>query len=83
MAETMAHALEKIDACWKDRIDPPLVTLCVFSGRVASADHLRRAAVAWLDKGLVSQWGSVCHLKPEETSLILMSAARPDESDLQ
>ena len=28
--ETMAPALEKIDACWKDRIYSPLVTLLVF-----------------------------------------------------
>lgn len=28
-AETITHALEKIDACWKDRIYTPLVTLWV------------------------------------------------------
>ena len=30
--ETITHALEKIDACWKDRIYTPLVTLWVFLG---------------------------------------------------
>ena len=37
--ETITHALEKIDACWKDRIYTPLVTLWVFLGQVLSADH--------------------------------------------
>ena len=46
--ETITHALEKIDTCWKDRIYTPLVTLWVFLGQVLSADHSCRAAVARL-----------------------------------
>lgn len=53
--ETITHALEKIDACWKDRIYSPLVTLWVFLGQVLSADHSCRSAVARLIAHLVSQ----------------------------
>ena len=56
--ETITHALEKIDACWKDRIYSPLVTLWVFLGQVLSADHSCRSAVARLIAHLVSQGDS-------------------------
>ena len=46
--ETIAPALGAIDACWKDRIYTPLVTLWVFLSQVISADHSCRAAVARL-----------------------------------
>ena len=46
--ETITHACEKIDACWKDRIYTPLVTLWGFLGQVLSADPSCRAAVARL-----------------------------------
>jgi hypothetical protein len=58
--ETITQALEKIDACWKDRIYTPLVTLWVFLGQVLSADHSCRAAVARLIAQLVSQGDSPC-----------------------
>jgi hypothetical protein len=58
--ETITHALEKIDTCWKDRIYTPLVTLWVFLGQVLSADHSCRAAVARLIAHLVSQGDSPC-----------------------
>jgi hypothetical protein len=58
--ETITHALEKIDACWKDRIYTPLVTLWVFLGQVLSADHSCRAAVARLIAHLVSLGDSPC-----------------------
>ena len=58
--ETITQALEKIDACWKDRIYTPLVTLWVFLGQVLSADHSCRAAVARLIALLVSQGDSPC-----------------------
>jgi hypothetical protein len=58
--ETITHALETIDACWKDRIYTPLVTLWVFLGQVLSADHSCRAAVARLIAHLVSQGDSAC-----------------------
>ena len=45
---TIAPALTAIDACWKDRIFSPLVTLWVFLSQVLSADHSCRAAVARL-----------------------------------
>ncbi len=58
--ETTTHALEKIDACWNDRIYTPLVTPWVFPGQVLSADHSCRAAVARLIAHLVSQGDSPC-----------------------
>ena len=58
--ETITHALEKIDTCWKDRIYVPLVTLWIFLGQVLSADHSCRAAVARLVAHLVSQGDSPC-----------------------
>ena len=45
---TIAPALKSIDACWKDRIFSPLVTLWVFLSQVLSADHSCRSAVARL-----------------------------------
>ena len=58
--ETITQALEKIDACWKDRIYTPLVTLSVFLGQVLNADHSCRAAVARLIAQLLSQGDSPC-----------------------
>ena len=45
---TIVPALDLIDACWKDRVYTPLVTLWVFLGQVLSADHSCRGAVARL-----------------------------------
>jgi hypothetical protein len=58
--ETIAPALDAIDACWKDRIYPPLVTLWVFLGQVISADHSCRAAVARLIVHRLSQGLEAC-----------------------
>ena len=58
--ETITHALERIDACWKDRIYTPLVTFWVFLSQILSADHSCRAAVARLILHLVSQGDSPC-----------------------
>lgn len=57
---TIAPALETIDACWKDRIYSPLVTLWVFLAQVMSADHSCRAAVARLIAHRVSEGLKVC-----------------------
>ena len=40
---TIAPALQSIEACWKDRIFSPLITLWVFLSQVLSADHSCRA----------------------------------------
>ena len=58
--ETIAPAMEAIDACWKDRIYTPLVTLWVFLSQVISADHSCRAAVARLIAHRVSNGHSPC-----------------------
>ena len=58
--ETIAPALDAIDACWKDRIYPPLVTLWVFLGQVISADHSCRAAVARLIVHRLSRGQQAC-----------------------
>lgn len=46
--ELIEDALTALQFDWVDRIDTPLVTLCVFLGQVLSADHSCRAAVARL-----------------------------------
>jgi len=61
--ETIAPALETIQACWKDRIYTPLVTLWVFLSQVISADHSCRAAIARLIAHRVSQGLSACSSK--------------------
>lgn len=61
--ETIAPALKAIDACWKDRVYSPLVTLWVFLGQVISADHSCRAAVARLIAHRVSQGQNACSAK--------------------
>ena len=58
--KTIAPALDAIDACWKDRIYSPLVTLWVFLGQVISADHSCRAAVARLIAHRLSQGLQAC-----------------------
>lgn len=58
--ETIAPALGCIEACWKDRIYTPLVTLWVFLGQVMSADHSCRAAVARLVAQRVANDQSPC-----------------------
>ena len=58
--ETIAPAMEAIEACWKDRIYSPLVTLWVFLGQVISADHSCRAAVARLIAHRISQGKEAC-----------------------
>ena len=58
--ESITRALDKIDACWKDRIYSPLVTLWVFLGQVLSADHSCRAAVARLIAHRISQGDNPC-----------------------
>lgn len=60
---TIAPALEAVDACWKDRIYTPLVTLWVFLGQVISADHSCRAAVARLIAHRISQGQGACSSK--------------------
>jgi len=61
--ETIAPALEAIEACWNDRIYTPLVTLWVFLGQVISADHSCRAAVARLIAHRISQAECACSSK--------------------
>ena len=58
--EIVAKALTAINACWMDRIYPPLVTLWVFLGQVLSADHSCRAAVARLIVHRISQGQGPC-----------------------
>ena len=58
--ETIAPALEAIDACWKDRIYTPLVTFWVFLGQVISADHSCGAAVARLIAHRLAQGIEAC-----------------------
>lgn len=58
--QTIQPALAAIDACWKDRIYPPLVTLWVFLAQVMSADHSCRSAVARLIAHRVSRGLKVC-----------------------
>ena len=58
--KTIAPALDAIEACWNDRIYPPLVTLWVFLGQVISADHSCRAAVARLIAHRLSQGLEAC-----------------------
>ncbi len=58
--KTIAPALGATDACWKDRIDSPLVTLWVFLSQVISADHSCRAAVARLIADRLSQGLDAC-----------------------
>jgi hypothetical protein len=59
-AKTIAPAMEAIEACWKDRIYTPLVTLWVFLAQVISADHSCRAGVARLIAHRLSQGLSAC-----------------------
>ena len=61
--ETIVPALETIEACWKDRIYTPLVTLWVFLSQVISADHSCRAAVARLIAHRLSQGLGACSAK--------------------
>ncbi len=61
--ETISPALQEIDACWKDRIFSPLVTLWVFLGQVLSIDHSCRGAVARLVTHRVSQGRPPCSAK--------------------
>ena len=58
--EIVANALTAINACWKDRIYPPLVTLWVFLGQILSADHSCRAAVARLIVHRISRGQGPC-----------------------
>ena len=60
---TIAPALEAIEACWKDRVYTPLVTLWVFLGQVISADHSCRSAVARLIAHRISQGQGTCSSK--------------------
>ena len=61
--QTIAAALDAIDACWKDRIYTPLVTLWVFLSQVISADHSCRAAVARLIAHRLSRGLEACSPK--------------------
>ena len=61
--KTIAPALDEIEACWKDRIYSPLVTLWVFVSQVISADHSCRAAVARLITHRVSRRQRACSPK--------------------
>ena len=56
----VSQALTAVDAVWKDRVYPPLVTLWVFLGQVLSADHSCRAAVARLIAHRLSQGQRCC-----------------------
>lgn len=58
--EIVTQALTAIEACWKDSIYSPLVTLWVFLGQVLSADHSCRAAVARLIAHRVSRGQRPC-----------------------
>ena len=58
--EIVAQALTATDACWKDRIYSPLVTLWVFLGQVLSQDHSCRAAVARLLAHRISRGKRPC-----------------------
>jgi hypothetical protein len=58
--ENITQALTAIDACWKERIYSPLVTLWVFLSQVLSADHSCRAAVARLIAHRISRGQSSC-----------------------
>lgn len=58
--ECIAQALTAIDACWKERIYSPLVTLWVFLSQVLSADHSCRAAVARLIAHRLSRGQNSC-----------------------
>jgi len=42
--ETISPALQEVNACWKDRIFSPLMTVWVFLGQVLSIDHSCRGA---------------------------------------
>ncbi len=58
--KTVSQALTAVDACWKDRIYSPIITLWVFLGQVLSADHSCRAAVARLIAHRLSRGQSPC-----------------------
>jgi hypothetical protein len=57
---TIGSALQAIDACWKDRVYTPLVTLWIFLSQVISADHSCRAAVARCNAHRVSRGLGAC-----------------------
>ena len=58
--KTIAPALDEIEACWKDCIYSPLVTLWVFLSQVISADHSCRTGVARLIAHRLSQGLEAC-----------------------
>lgn len=62
-SDVLAPALQEIEACWKDRIYTPLVTLWVFLSQVLSADHSCRAAVSRLIAHRLAQGQSACSSK--------------------
>ena len=57
---TIAPALNVIEACWKDRVYAPLVTLWVSLYQVISVDHSCRAAVARLFAHRLSRGLAAC-----------------------
>lgn len=57
---SMAPALDAIEACWKERVYSPLVTLWVFLGQVLSADPSCRSAVARLIAHRIAQGQKAC-----------------------
>jgi len=58
--QIVSKAVTAIEACWLDRIYPPLITLWVFLGQVLSQDHSCRAAVARLIAHRVSRGQPPC-----------------------
>ncbi len=75
--ESIEKALTALQLSWVDRIDTPLVTLCVFLAQVLSADHSCRAAVARLiayrvarkERACSAETGAYCQARkrlPEE-----------------